>query len=98
MGTSPLHSKLPLKFLKITRTFLTGANPFVLKFEKLIKIAGMIREYFPETETIGCFSRLTDVTLKTDQELADLHCAGYISTIKNNPILIFSHPGDILIK
>ena len=62
---------------KVTRTFLTGANPFVLKFEKLIKIAGMIREYFPETETIGCFSRLTDVTLKTDQELADLHCAGY---------------------
>ena len=49
----------------------------MLKFEKLIKIAGMIREYFPETETIGCFSRLTDVTLKTDQELADLHCAGY---------------------
>ena len=61
---------------KVTRTFLTGANPFVLKFEKLIKIAGMVHEYFPETETIGCFSRLTDITLKTDQELADLHSAG----------------------
>lgn len=40
---------------RVTRTFLTGANPFVLKFEKLMEIAGLVHRYFPETETIGSF-------------------------------------------
>lgn len=61
----------------ISRTFLTGANPFVLKFEKLIKIAELIHRYFPEMETIGSFARVTDVSLKSDEELAVLHRAGY---------------------
>ncbi|MBO5055637.1 MAG: radical SAM protein [Lachnospiraceae bacterium] len=62
---------------KVDRTFLTGANPFVLSFEKLMLIADLIREYFPENETIGCFSRITDISLKTDEELLLLHDAGY---------------------
>lgn len=62
---------------KVARTFLTGANPFVLSFEKLMLIADLIREYFPENETIGCFSRITDISLKTDEELLLLHDAGY---------------------
>lgn len=62
---------------KVARTFLTGANPFVLSFEKLMLIADLIREYFPENETIGCFSRITDISLKTDEELLILHDAGY---------------------
>ena len=48
---------------KIYRTFLTGANPFVLKFERLMTIATMIKKYFPENQTIGCFSRITDIFL-----------------------------------
>lgn len=62
---------------KMSRTFLTGANPFVLTYEKLMEIAGMVHKYFPETETIGSFARVTDVALKSDQELASLHGAGY---------------------
>lgn len=62
---------------KVTRTFLTGANPFVLKFDRLMAIADLIHKYFPANETIGCFARVTDVTLKTDDELAALHKAGY---------------------
>ncbi len=62
---------------KATRTFLTGANPFVLQFERLMKIAELIHQYFPEMESIGGFARVTDVTLKTDEELAALHHAGY---------------------
>lgn len=62
---------------KVARTFLTGANPFVLSFEKLMLIADLIREYFPENETIGCFSRITDISLKTEEELLILHDAGY---------------------
>lgn len=62
---------------KIYRTFLTGANPFVLKFERLMTIATMIKKYFPENQTIGCFSRITDISLKTDEELQELRSVGY---------------------
>lgn len=62
---------------RIQRAFLTGANPFVLKYERLITIAGLIRQYIPSIKTIGCFARITDVTLKSDEELASLHQAGY---------------------
>ena len=59
------------------RTFLTGANPFVLKFERLMEIANLVHKYIPSCKTIGSFARITDVTLKTDDELAALHKAGY---------------------
>lgn len=62
---------------KIYRTFLTGANPFVLKCERLMTIATMIKKYFPENQTIGCFSRITDISLKTDTELQELRRVGY---------------------
>lgn len=62
---------------RIQRAFLTGANPFVLKHERLITIADLIRQYIPSIKTIGCFARITDVTLKSDEELASLHQAGY---------------------
>ena len=62
---------------KVSRTFLTGANPFVLKYDHLITISKLIHKYFPENQTIGCFARITDVTLKSDEELEALRKAGY---------------------
>lgn len=62
---------------KPKRVFLTGANPFVLNYGRLMEIARLIHEYFPSAETIGGFARVTDVTLKTDEELASLRKAGY---------------------
>ena len=62
---------------KVERTFLTGANPFVLKAERLLKIAELIKKYFCKNKSIGCFSRITDITLKTDLELEQLRKAGY---------------------
>lgn len=59
------------------RAFLTGANPFVLKTERLGRIAELVRTYFPSCETIGCFARVTDITGKTDEELARLARVGY---------------------
>lgn len=59
------------------RVFLTGANPFVLAFEKLKTIAKLIKKYFPSNRSIGCFSRITDVALKTDDELSELHSLGF---------------------
>lgn len=61
----------------VSRTFLTGANPFVLKAERLLKIAKMIHQYFPECKTIGCFARITDIAIKTDEDLRRLQQAGY---------------------
>ena len=63
----------------VPRTFLVGANPFVLKAERLLAIAELIHTKLPHTKTIGCFSRVTDVTSKTDQELLALQKAGYDS-------------------
>lgn len=65
------------KGFRVTRTFLTGANPFVLQAEKLLAIAGLIRKYFPDNKTIGGFSRITDISLKTDEQLKKLKEAGY---------------------
>ena len=62
---------------RIHRAFLTGANPFVLKHERLMAIADLIRKYIPSIKTIGCFARITDITLKSDEELWSLHRAGY---------------------
>ncbi len=59
------------------RVFLTDANPFVLKAERLLEIAGMIARTFPEIASIGCFARVTDGALKTEQELAQLRAAGF---------------------
>ncbi len=60
-----------------TRVFLTGANPFVLSYEKLMHIARLIHKYMPSIKSIGCFARITDVELKTDKELKELAEMGY---------------------
>ena len=59
------------------RVFLTGANPFVLSFEKLAEIAALIRRYLPFIKTVGSFARITDITSKTDEELARLSEMGF---------------------
>lgn len=62
---------------RIQRVFMTGANPFVLQYERLMEIAGLIRRYIPSVQTVGCFARVTDVALKTDGQLVALRRAGY---------------------
>ncbi len=62
---------------KTNRTFLTGANPFVLNAKRLLTIAEMIHKYLPNNKTIGCFARITDITQKTDIELKNLSQAGF---------------------
>ncbi|WP_322174453.1 radical SAM protein [Acutalibacter caecimuris] len=59
------------------RAFLTGANPFVLKTERLLAIAELVRKYVPTVQTIGCFARVTDITLKSDSDLTTLTQAGF---------------------
>lgn len=65
------------KGFQFDRAFLTGANPFVLKTERLLAIADLIRKYVTTVQTIGCFARVTDIILKSDAELTALAQAGY---------------------
>ena len=63
--------------LKIRRVFLTGANPFVLSFDKLMEISTLIKKYFPLCKSIGSFARITDIGLKSNKELLELKNAGF---------------------
>lgn len=60
-----------------SRVFLTGANPFVLKADRLIEIAKLVKRHLPSVESIGCFARITDSARKTDDELRRLREAGF---------------------
>lgn len=60
-----------------SRIFLVGANPFVMQFSRLKTIADLIHSYFPSIQSIGCFARVTDISLKSDEELHQLHLTGY---------------------
>lgn len=62
---------------QVRRVFLTGANPFVFPAPHLLDIAARIKTRFPKAETIGCFARVTDISPKSDAELAQLQAAGY---------------------
>lgn len=61
------------------RVFFTGANPFVLSFDKLKTLAELVKKYYPKVESIGCFARITDITPKTTEQLRELRSLGYNS-------------------
>ena len=62
---------------KPRRVFLTGGNPFALRFERLQAIARLIQTYLPSCESVGCFARVTDIGRKTDTELLELRRLGF---------------------
>lgn len=59
------------------RVFLTGANPFGLHQNKLKVIGNKIKEYLPNVETIGGFSRIADIKRKSVEELKELRELGF---------------------
>lgn len=72
----------------VNRIFLTGANPFVLNTLKLKKIANLAKQYLQRVTSIGCFARITDITMKDIKDLKDLRAVGY------NRITIGIETGD----
>ncbi len=70
------------------RIFLTGANPFALSIDKLTEIAQKVHQYLPRVKSIGCFSRVTDITPKTLEQLKELRQLGY------DGIIIGTETGD----
>lgn len=57
---------------KISRTFLTGANPFVMSYEKLAERALLIHDYLVECQTIAMFSSIRDIKNKKVWQLRRL--------------------------
>ena len=56
------------------RVFFTGANPFVLSFDKLKTLAGLVKKYYPKSESIGCFDSITiGVEAGDDEALSFMH-------------------------
>lgn len=56
----------------IKRFFLVNGEPFVLSTEKLIAIGKKINDYFPEVETITCYTSIKNIRNKTVEDLKKL--------------------------
>lgn len=70
------------------RIFLTGANPFVMSYEKLAERALLIHDYFAECQTIAMFSSIRDIKNKKIWQLRRLRALGI------NGISIGTESGD----
>lgn len=62
---------------KARRVFLTGANPFVLGYNRLLDLGLLIRKYLRHCESIGMFARISDIKPKTVEELKNLRHLGF---------------------
>ena len=71
--------EMSLYYKNAKRVFFTAANPFVLSFDKLKMLAGLVKKYYPKVQSIGCFARITDIALKTTEQLKQLRGIGYNS-------------------
>ena len=59
------------------RIYLQGADPFILSYDKLAKIADLIHQYLPDVKTIGGYARIDNIKNKSVEELQKLHEMGY---------------------
>ncbi|RRD79861.1 radical SAM protein [Alloprevotella sp. OH1205_COT-284] len=64
---------------KARRVFLTGGNPFVLSYNRLLDLGLLIRKYLRYCESIGMFARISDIKSKTIEELKNLRHLGFDS-------------------
>jgi len=73
----------------VKRVFLLNGNPFVLRTERLLKIADMVHKYLPQVDVICMYSSIKDIENKTDEELKILKEAGindlYLGIESGNP-------------
>ena len=57
--------------------YLINGDAFVLKTERLLEIAKLIKQYFPLMETIGSYASINHIKRKSLNELKELRDAGY---------------------
>lgn len=61
----------------IERLYLVGGDPFILSADKLLALAGLIRQYLPKVQTLTGYCSIRDLMGKTDEELKALRDAGF---------------------
>ncbi len=59
------------------RIYLQGADPFILSYDKLAKVAELIHKYLPQVKTIGGYARVDNIKNKSVEELRKLYEMGY---------------------
>ena len=59
-----------------TRVFLQGADPFVLTYERLKRIAELIHEYLLYCQSIGAYARVTNMKNKSVEQLREQYRDG----------------------
>lgn len=62
---------------KPERIFLQGADPFLLSYERLIRIMELIRVYLPSVQSVGGYGRVDSLKNKTVEQLKRLKEVGY---------------------
>lgn len=82
----------------VGKIVLAGGNPFCLDAGMLIKIAVLIKEYFPQVQNISSFARADDILKKTPEELIELKKVGMGELSigiesGNDEVLAFHHKG-----
>lgn len=59
------------------RIWLQGADPFLLRFDRLKRIAELIHTYLPFVKSIGGYGRVDSLRNKTAEQLRELKDLGY---------------------
>lgn len=61
----------------LKRIFVVNGDAFALQAHRLLDIADLIHEYFPEIECITCYASIRNIKPKTTEDLKKLRSAGY---------------------
>lgn len=86
-GVSPEHEiiedlqELASYGIPFPRIWLQGADPFLLSFDRLKRIAELIHEYLPFVQTIGGYGRVNSLKNKTVEQLRQLRELGYAGIV-----------------
>lgn len=59
------------------RIYLQGADPFIVKTERLLEVAELIHKYIPTVTSIGGYARIDNLKNKSVADLKKLVAAGY---------------------
>ena len=64
-------------YYPFNRIYLQGADPFVVPYDYLKKVAELIHRYLPQVTSIGGYARVDNVANKTVEQLKNLVKEGY---------------------
>ena len=65
------------RYNRFNRIYLQGADPFIVSYEYLKKVAELVHHYLPQVTSIGGYARVDNVKNKTVEQLKDLVKDGY---------------------